>query len=232
MLNSTEIIDRFRHALENGVRFEEPYLLYNFSPFSEELHRQIVASLPDDDGYMELKHGDAQRPDGTFARRVFPLKEERIRRTFSGETLEFWLQFTAILRDSRIRDLFLRALEPELRKRFKMELSEIPALPVPMLMRDLPGYKISIHHDIDTKVITTQYYLPADNSQKHLGTGIYRRTAEGKFELKRRLDFLPRAAYCFAVSGNSWHAVDPMKEGEAPRNSLMLIYFRIPGIDY
>jgi hypothetical protein len=232
MLDKSEIIDRFRDALERATRYDDPYLLYSFSPFSGQLYDRIIALLPPDEAYMELKHGDAQRPDGSYARRVFPLKEERIRQSLTGEAGEFWLEFVEILRDSRLRDLFMNAFEPELRKRFGMPLSEIPALPVPMLMRDLPGYKISIHHDIETKVITTQYYLPADNSQEHLGTGIYRRNSDGKFELVRKMEFVPRAAYAFAVSGYSWHAVDPMRDGETARNSLMLIYFRIPGIDY
>jgi hypothetical protein len=232
MLNRTEIIDRFQNALESATVYDDPYPLYRFSPFSEELYASIVGSLPPDDSYMELKHGDARRPDGSYARLVFPLKEERIRQSLTGDAREFWLEFIDILRDPRLRDLFMNAFEPELRKRFGKPLSEIPALPVPMLMRDLPGYKISIHHDIDTKVITTQYYLPVDDTQKHLGTGIYRRNSDNKFELVRRMEFVPGAAYGFPVSGYSWHAVDPMSVGEAPRNSLMLIYFRIAGIDY
>jgi hypothetical protein len=232
MLDKSEILDRFQNALESATSYNDPYLLYSFSPFSDELYATIIRSLPPDDSYMELKHGDARRADGSYARLVFPLKEERIRQNLSGEVREFWLEFVNILRDSRLRDLFMKAFAPELQKRFGSPLSEIPALPVPMLMRDLPGYKISIHHDIDTKVITTQYYLPLDDTQKHLGTGIYRRSPENKFELVRKLEFLPGAAYCFAVSGYSWHAVDPMSVGEAARNSLMLIYFRIPGIDY
>jgi hypothetical protein len=232
MLDKSEIIDRFQNALESATLYNDPYLLYSFSPFSEELYSRIIHSLPPDDAYMELKHGDARRPDGSYARLVLPLKEERIRQSFTGEARDFWLELIDILRDPRLRDLFMKAFEPELRKRFGTPLSEITALPVPMLMRDLPGYRISIHHDIDTKVITTQYYLPVDDSQKHLGTGIYRRNSDNKFELVRRMEFVPGAAYGFAVSGYSWHAVDPMSVREAPRNSLMLIYFRIPGIDY
>ena len=232
MLDRLKILDRFAVALDEGKRYDEPYLLYNFLPFSEQLYSEILANLPADSAYMPLKHGDALRPDGTYARLVFPLKPERVRAHLSGETRDFWLEFSDILRDDRLRDMFKRAFESELKKRFNLPLEEVPALPVPMLMRDLTQYKISIHHDIDTKVITTQYYLPGDESQRHLGTNIYRQSPAGKFELVRKMEFVPRAAYCFAVSKYSWHSVDPMGEGEAPRNSLMLIYFRVPGIDY
>jgi len=232
MLDKSEIVDYFAASIDRGTRYDDPYLLYTFRPFSEELYAAILANLPHDDAYMELKHGDAKRADGSFARLVFPLKEERIRKMLTGERREFWLEFSNILRDAELRDLFKRAFESELLKRFGVPLAEIPALPVPMLIRDFFQYKINIHHDIDTKVMTTQYYLPSDDTQRHLGTNIYRRTDGGKFELVRKLEFMPRNAYCFAVSKYSWHSVDAMSGQEKPRNSLMLIYFTRPGIDY
>ena len=233
MLNKAAIIDGFGDALETGRRYTRPYLLYNFRPFSAELYQQLLAHLPDDDVYMDLQHPDAMLPNRRSARLVFPLTEARIREKLTGEKREFWLEIIDILRDDRLRDIFKGALEPELKKRFgSIPLSDIPALPVPMLMRDHAFYKISIHPDINTKVMTTQYYLPSDSSQRHLGTSIYRRTLMKKFELVRKLEFTPGEAYAFAVSTYSWHAVDPISETDGPRNSLMLIYFRLPGIEY
>ncbi len=233
MLDKAAIIDRFSAALETGTRFTRPYLLYNFSPFSAEFYAQLLAHLPNDDAYIELRHPDALLPDGRSARLVFPLTQDRIRQKLTGEMREFWLHVIDVLRDDRLRDIFKRALEPELKKRFgPIPLAQIPALPVPVLMRDFASYKISIHPDIDTKVITTQYYLPGDGSQSHLGTSIYRKTWRKSFKLVRKLQFVPGAAYAFSVSPYSWHAVDPLREADGPRNSMMLIYYRLPGIDY
>jgi len=192
-----------------------------------------LSHLPSDDDYMDLKHGDAMLPNGRSSRRVFPLKESRIRSLLSGETKDFWMEMIDILSDDALRDIFKGAFESELNKRFAgIPLSEIPAIPVPMLMRDFASYKINIHHDINTKVITTQYYLPSNDRQKHLGTSIYARGADGKFNLARKLEFTPGNSYSFSVSRYSWHAVDPMDESDGPRDSMMLIYFRVPGIDY
>jgi hypothetical protein len=193
----------------------------------------LLDHLPEDEDYMDLKHGDAMLPNGRSARLVFPLKQDRVRNKLTGERREFWLEMIDIFTDEKLRDIFKGAFEPELKKRFNdMPLSEVPALPVPMLMRDIANYRISIHHDIDTKVITTQYYLPRDHSQEHLGTNIYRRNPDGGFALARKMDFSPGVSYAFAVSKHSWHAVDKMGENEGIRNSMMLIYFRVPGIDY
>jgi hypothetical protein len=231
MLDRSEIIGGFRSAIQHGTRYEEPYLLYTFSPFTQSLYDKILASLPRDEDYSELKHWDALRPDGTSARLVFPLKADRIRRVFSGETREFWLDLAHILLDTQLGDLFKSAFEPELKKRFGTPLGEIKVFPAPMLLRDFSQYKLYIHKDRDTKIITTQYYLPADYSQRHLGTNIYRQNPDGKFDLVRKLEFTPRTSYCFAVSQHSWHSVDPMNAGESPRNSMMLIYYSVPGID-
>ncbi len=233
MIDKSRIIDGFGDALESGVRFDKPFRLYNFRPFGPELYDQILANLPADDAYMDLIHPDAMLPNKKSARLVFPLQEKRIRVKLTGEQRDFWLEMIDVLCDDKLRNLFKRAFEPELKKRFgAIPFSEMPALPVPMLMRDFAFYKIRIHRDIDTKVITSQYYLPRDKSQSHLGTSFYRRRLLKKFELVRKLEFLPGSSYAFAVSKDSWHAVDPMNESESARNSLMLIYYRLPGIDY
>lgn len=233
MINKTTIIDRFGDALDMGTRFDQPFPLYSFRPFSAELYEQILANLPDDKAYMDLVHPDAMLPNQRSARLVFPLQESRVREKLTGEQRDFWLEMIDVLRDNKLRDIFKRAFEGELKKRFgAIPLAEIPALPVPMLLRDLAFYKINIHPDIDTKVMTTQYYLPRDMSQSHLGTSIYRTNMMKKFELVRKLEFMPGASYAFAVSKYSWHAVDPVSAADGPRNSLMLTYFRIPGVDY
>ena len=255
MLRRSEIINSFRKAIQQGTRYEEPYLLYTFSPFTESLYKKILANLPRDTDYMEQDdHPDAMLPNGRITRLVFPLQPDRIRACLSGETCEFWLELANVLCDTELYDVFKSALRPELYKRLGESLDEITPYPAPMLIRDFSPYKLYIHKDTNDKLITTQYYLPRDNSQKHLGTNIYKRedTAAtksdapgadardfagkyepfaGKFELIRKLEFTPRTSYCFAVSDYSWHSVDPISLAEPPRNSMMLIYYRVPGID-
>jgi hypothetical protein len=231
MLDKSEIIDGFFKALRAGTRYDEPYCLYTFSPFTQRLYDRILGNLPRSEDYTEWNHPDAIRADGTSARLLFPLKEDRIRRCFSGESRDFWLDLAHILCDAELWSLFKDALEPELKRRFGTRLHEINAYPAPILLRDFPEYKLHIHKDHPTKLITTQYYLPEDYSQRHLGTNIYRRHSDGQFTLVRKIDFTPRTSYCFAVSERSWHSVDPMSVGEAPRNSLILIYYSVPGID-
>src|SRR5438046_2285673 len=74
---------------------------------------------------------------------------------------------------------------------------------IPILLRDLGGYKISIHCDSPRKAITTQYYLPADESQLHLGTTFHMQDECG-FTKVRTLRFAPNTGYAFPVTDQSW----------------------------
>jgi hypothetical protein len=230
-LDKDSIVGSFESALRLGRKYENPYLHYEFRPFSWGLYKEMLFHLPDDQGYFELKHADAMRPDGTSARRVLPLARKETVAKLPPDQRAFWSELNASLCCAEIRDLFLEAFEGPLLQRFKCPLSEIPAIPKLMLMRDMASYKINIHHDIEWKTVTTQYYLPPDHEQQHLGTSIYRREQDGTFTETHRMDFTPGNAYCFAVSKQSWHAVKPVGEISRPRNSMMLIYFGKDGQD-
>jgi hypothetical protein len=230
-LDKARIIDNFQKSLNQSCRFSEPYLHYQFRPFSHELYAEILRQLPDNSAYTELRHGDAIRPDGTSARLVLPFRNDMMKGLTSDQK-EFWNHLKSVMCSVEIKEMFLERLEPELFKRFNCPLNEVPAIPKLMLMRDLAQYKINIHHDIEWKTITTQYYLPEDESQRNLGTGIYKRYDDGKFVETHKMDFSPGNAYAFAVSKTSWHGVRPVGEIAKPRNSLMLIYFGREGYDY
>ncbi len=231
VLNRDRIVEDLSQSLERGRRYQEPYLHYQFRPFSDALYAKLLEHLPEDQAYIELRHADAIRPDGTSARLVFPFTRNMLAK-LPAEQRDFWSEFNEAMSSDAVCDVFKARLEPELTKRFHMPLREIPAIPKLMLMRDMASYKINIHHDIEWKTITTQYYLPDDDSQRHLGTGIYARQPDGKFVQTHKMEFIPGNAYCFAVSKHSWHAVEPVGEIAKPRNSMMLIYFRDPGHDY
>jgi hypothetical protein len=70
-----------------------------------------------------------------------------------------------------------------------------------------------------------QFYLPADQSQSHLGTEFYRKASNGNFTLSKRLAFVPNSAYGFAVTDHSFHAVNTLSQTDGTRNSIILIYY-------
>lgn len=203
--------DPFDHLALDGV-------------FPGDVYPELLAHLPADMYYRELKHSDALLPDGRSARLQFPLVPGNIARLPRAQAA-FWREVVA--------GLTAREVDAAYKARFAPRLEAVRARPVerirlrhfPTLFRDLGGYRISIHPDSPRKAITTQFYLPADDSQAHLGTRFHARNTDGSFREARAMRFAPNTGYAFAVTPESWHSVEPMRPDDKPRNSLMVIVF-------
>jgi len=231
MLDEAKVIDKYRivesfdKGLANGRRETEPFLMYDFSPWSDEVYDLIMRYMPDESAYFPLTHNEAKRADGSYARLRWPLQKSRIR-LLPPDARDFWMELREVLRSDELRDVFKNWLAPTLVARFKCPLSEIPAFPAPQLLKDSYGYKISPHADTDLKVITTQWYLPRTTSQAHLGTRVHNRLPNGQFEEVRAMQFVPNRGYAFGVTNDSWHSVASMTEADGVRDSLMMFYYR------
>jgi hypothetical protein len=110
-------------------------------------------------------------------------------------------------------------------KRFGPGKAEVPLYPIPILTRDVPGYRIGIHPDTRHKGITVQMFLPPDESIRHVGTSFHRRLADGRFEKATQVPFLPNTGYAFAVGSDTWHSLDTLGGEVASRDSILLTYF-------
>jgi hypothetical protein len=194
------------------------------SVFPESVYRSLLTHLPDTPHYQELRHADAIQPDGKSARLRFAFGDKEMA-ALPPEQRDFWQRVLQALRDPALEKAFREKLKAGLNERFRDSLSEIVLRPVPELIRDLTSYRIGAHTDIFKKVITTQFYLPEDDSQKPLGTSFYKRRSDGQFETTHRMPFLPATGYAFAVNSRSWHGVDTLPVLTKPRNSLMLTYY-------
>jgi hypothetical protein len=95
----------------------------------------------------------------------------------------------------------------------------------PILTRDVPGYKISIHPDTHWKGMTIQLYLPPDCSIEHVGTIFHRRTGDNGFEKAWQMSFSPNTGYAFAVGEHTYHSVDTVGPEVHRRDSILLTYF-------
>ena len=95
--------------------------------------------------------------------------------------------------------------------------------------------------------MTTQLYLPADESQREFGTTLYKRSFKGRiirelnkvsstkrreFEQVKTFPFLPNSGYAFIVGKKSWHGREPVPEGLGSRFSLMNIYYNHPDVPF
>ena len=119
----------------------------------------------------------------------------------------------------------------------------VPMHPRPVLYTDLNGYAIKPHPDTRRKVLTMQIYLPSDESQRELGTAIYKVSPMGVFAWKsyglvkdKTVPFLPNSGYAFVVIHpaysllrSSWHGREAISVPvEKPRLSILNTYYRDP----
>jgi len=216
-----DLIARLEATPLETAPFDHVYLEKLFPPAE---YRRLLDHLPETRRYRELTHREAVQPDGSSARRKFYLLPEHIM-WLPREQREYWRGLSRHLRSPALQEAFKSKFRVALEQRFGASIDKLRFYPVPMLLRDLGGYRIGIHGDSLRKAITVQFYLPRDASQAHLGTVFHEGRNGEAAQRTKRLAFVPASGYAFAVVRHkSWHSVPQTADSDGERNSLMLTY--------
>jgi hypothetical protein len=141
------------------------------------------------------------------------------------EKRDLWNAVGKVLCSAKVRDAFMRRLAPGLERRYGTNYKKVGMYPIPILTRDVPGYRIGIHPDTHWKGMTIQLYLPRDNSIDHVGTVFHSRNPDKTFTRDSQMKFAPNSGYAFAVDQNTWHSVDTVGPEVETRDSILLTYF-------
>jgi hypothetical protein len=228
----------------------EPFAhLYLRDVFPADVYAGMLEGLPGLEYFRPdnpAKYGAAAKrlhaaPEGGAApescRYTMPLDEAHLTR-LAGAERGFWTSVSAALRSEALKARVFEAVADDLCRRFgkdARELSRMEAHPRATLIRDLSGYWIAPHPDSRAKIVTVQFYLARDESQRELGTTLYRRrlfhprvllSLSNLFVPVRRLEFLPNSGYVFPVGRRSWHGREEVPAGAGERNSILLVYYR------
>ena len=195
------------------------------SVFGPAQYATLLRHLPETRRYRELTHREAMQADGHSARRKFYLFPEQIM-TLPRAQRGVWLEVSRVLRSREVQDAFKRKFRVALERRFGRRVEELSFYPVPMLLRDLGGYRIGIHCDSMGKAITVQFYLPSDGSQAHVGTILHEGRDGDAASRTKTMPFRPDSGYAFPVIfRESWHSVARTSAADGERNTLMLTYY-------
>jgi hypothetical protein len=198
--------------------------------FPPAYYATLLDRLPSTRRYRELRHRDAMRPDGRSTRRKLYLHPEHIM-LLPRELRAFWGPLARQLRGRALQEALKRKFREDLERRFGRSIDRLSFYPVPMLLRDLGGYRIGIHGDSLGKAMTVQFYLPRDESQAHCGTIFHEGRSGAAARRTKTLPFRPAAAYAFPVVYHaSWHSVAELAQADGPRDSLMLTYYVQDGV--
>ena len=203
--------------------------IYMEDVFEPESYAALLSAMPDRRFYHYLKHSDAVRKDGTSTRLRMYLYPELLNR-LPEQQRRVWVPVAETLCSAELELAFKRKFRRALEERFDRSVEEIGVYPIPILLRDQPGYRIGIHSDVPSKAITVQYYLPSDESQRHVGTIFHEGKTGEEAERSTQMPFMPATGYAFPVSSaKSWHSAATVSETDGERVTMMVTYYVADG---
>lgn len=185
----------------------------------------LLAAMPDQRFYHGLMHQDAVRKDGTSTRLRMYLYPELVEK-LPEEQRRHWLPVAEALCSPELELAFKRKFRSALEERFGKSAEQIGLYPIPILLRDQPGYRIGIHSDVKKKAITVQFYLPKDGAQRNIGTIFHESNSGAGAERTTQMPFMPSSGYAFPVSlTKSWHSAAATTPEDGERVSMMVTYY-------
>jgi hypothetical protein len=163
-------------------------------------------------------------PDGRSTRVKIDLFPEYVRHLTESKRA-VWDMVGRALCSPQVQAVFMRRLVPGLKRRFGDAGPDVGLYPIPILTRDIPGYRINPHVDSRWKGITVQLYLPRDESAINIGTIFHDRLPDGSLTKFSQMRFAPNTGYAFAVGEDTWHSADPVGPEVETRDSILLTYY-------
>ena len=227
-----KLIDAIVVNVRAGRATDKPFYHLEFERvFPEDVYRSMVDALPVAADYRPLpgRNGGNLREDGTSTRVKIDLFPEYIRHLPQPKRA-LWDLVGRALTSGEVQAAFVEALAPGLDRRFGAVFRDIGMYPIPVLTRDIPGYRITPHTDTSWKGITVQLYLPRDANATHIGTIFHDRLPDGSLSKATKMKFAPNSGYAFAVGDNTWHSADPVDNSVETRDSILLTYFVDAGL--
>ena len=243
--DTSRIVESIVACVEDARLETEPYEHFRMeNVFPLDVYEIMLSSFPERNAYHDLKHKDARLPDGTSTRKRFAFDDEHFAKINPG-LIETWSVIRDAICDAQVKNAMFSKLRASLESRIRDSSSEmwvngenwetIEAHPRPALYRDESGYKITPHPDSPLKIVTVQFYLPADHSQRLLGTSVYRRKKwherlinpfGSPFTQVKKFEFTPNSGYAFAVTKDSFHGREELSAADGLRQSILLLYLR------
>ena len=226
------LIDHVVRAVEKAQAEEGPFYHLEFEGiFPQPVYAAMLAAMPEAADYrpMSGRSRGNDLADGTHTRVKIDLFPEYIHR-LPAEKRAVWDVVGAALCSKPVQQAFVRRLAPALERRFGPRFARTGLYPIPILTRDIPGYRITPHTDTHWKGITVQLYLPADDANTDIGTIFHERLPDGSMPRRRQMKFAPNSGYAFAVGDDTWHSADPVHNRVKTRDSILLTYFVDQGV--
>jgi hypothetical protein len=215
-----------------GKALDKPFHHLEFDRiFPDDTYASMLRLMPQAADYRPLpgRAGGNLLPDGSSTRVKIDLFPEYTRH-LPEEKRALWDLVGRALCSPDVQSAFMRRLQPGLEQRFGAAYVDVGMYPIPVLTRDIPGYRITPHTDTHWKGITVQLYLPPDDKHTNIGTIFHDNPADGSRPKATQMKFAPNTGYAFAVGPDTWHSADPVGADVTTRDSILLTYFVDAGL--
>ena len=223
----------------SAVIVNEPFEhFYTDQVWPADIYYEVLRLLPPDEVYAPLNIKEWVNAKGVSTRDKCYLPE--ILGQMDPARVAFWHEVWLGLTAESLKRLIFRKFKKDITLRLGIDADAVENVDVSVhmsLARDIEDYRIDPHPDGWPAIVTAQFYLPADMSQKDLGTSFYierpllRRAFLGRYEELKRMPFAPNSGYFFAVNDlpghRSLHGRERIRAGAGVRNT-MLVRWSIP----
>lgn len=227
MSSSAELHAAYKIANAPLKVFPFPHF-YVENVFPTDFYQTLQAMIPDPAAMRPI--AEVRPVIGYKERFVLDLSSEQMG-LLPADKRAFWDDLRKWLIAGRLSGVVAEKFHTYLKQRFGDQPAEF--YDEALLVQDITDYKLGPHTDTPRKVITVLFYLPKDESQKHLGTSVYVpkdpafRCAGGphhkhdKFDRVWTMPFLPNAVFGFLKTDASFHGVEPIADEDTRRWLLL-----------
>jgi hypothetical protein len=205
------------------------------------IYHEMLSSFPPLSAYDKSAERYSRGELGGYVRTQYALTSAGVN-PLPARSQILWRGIAAALTAPELKRAVFAKLAPDLVYRYHIPEEQAPELAGysrPTLYRETEGFEIPPHPDTRKKVVTLHLYLPADESQLDLGTGLYRRRLVAlpvgnwrhRFEKVKQFEFRPNSGYAFVVNNTlfkrSWHGRERLLEGSGVRNTLLNTFYEV-----
>lgn len=204
---------------------------YVENAFPAEFYATLLRKLPPTSAYKRLDETGTV-PKGAYPDRYICPLEDAEEDEFRRGSGDFWERFHAWMRADALPRLLLHRFRDAMRARYGEDV-EVRLSSEARLVRDFTHYDIAPHTDTPRKLVSLLFYLPVDDSLRHLGTSLYvprdpARRCEGTrhhdfadFLKVATAQFRPNSLLAFFKTDLAFHGVEPITDQGVERNLLL-----------
>jgi hypothetical protein len=229
---SFDVEQHVRYRIANAPVLGYPFPhFYLEGVFPDEFYRELRSHLPELGEYKRLDETGTVAK-GMYKERFICSSSELEEREFERGSGTFWAELNSWLLADEFAQLFLARFRHEIDERF-VHGAELKIETDCRLVRDFTNYAISPHTDTPRKLVSLLFYLPADDSMKHLGTSIYAPVDPGLrcegtahhrregFKKVATMEYKPNTLFAFFKTDRAFHGVDRIADSDVVRDLLL-----------